>query len=287
MQLTMPQDHVVDLTPAACDCHFHVFAAHERVAVARYVPAYASSLDDWMLAARACSVTRGVIVQPSFLGTNNARMLAAIAQQPSLLRGVAVVASDVTGDELHALYAAGVRGVRLNLAGVSNDLATLRDISTQWWSALIDARLHLELHTDVGRAAALLPFVPRDMTVVLDHFAKPEKIAASDETVTTVRIRNASGASGASGEANAATFVTLSGAYRQSAANATHATDIASLWRDEIGVGRLLWGSDWPCTNHESAAKYPALFNALSEWLPNAADMRAVLSDNPTVVYWR
>jgi len=278
MQIAMTQENANQQSALACDCHFHVFNANESATDARYVPAYTSTLDDWASAARPCGVTRGVIVQPSFLGTDNSRMLAAIAQQPHALRGVAVVAPEVTVPELQALHAGGVRGVRLNLSGVRDDESAMRDIPTQWWSALIEADLHLELHTDVGRVATLLPHVPRDIVVVLDHFAKPELISGNDATVSAVRARNALGG---------ATYVTLGGAYRQSVPNASRCAEIAALWRDEVGIKRLLWGSDWPCTNHEHAANYVALFDALSAWLPDTGDRHVALSENANSIYWR
>lgn len=278
MQIAMTQENANQQSALACDCHFHVFNASEGAAGARYVPAYTSTLDDWASAARPCGVTRGVIVQPSFLGTDNSRMLAAIAQQPHALRGVAVVAPEVTVPELQALHASGVRGVRLNLSGVRDDVAAMRDISPQWWSALFEANLHLELHTDVGRVAALLPFVPRDITVVLDHFGKPELISSNDATITAVCARNALGG---------ATYVTLSGAYRQSVPNTPRCAEIATLWRDEVGIERLLWGSDWPCTNHEHAANYAALFDALRAWLPGTGERHAALTANANSIYWR
>jgi predicted TIM-barrel fold metal-dependent hydrolase len=212
------------------------------------------------------------------LGTDNSRMLAAIAQQPHALRGVAVVAPNVTVPELQALHAGGVRGVRLNLSGVRDDESAMRDIPSRWWSALIEANLHLELHTDVGRVATLLPNVPRDIVVVLDHFAKPESVSGNDTTVAAVRDRNALGH---------ATYVTLSGAYRQSLSNTSRCAEIAALWRGEVGIERLLWGSDWPCTNHEHAANYAALFDALSAWLPGTNDRYVALSENANSIYWR
>ena len=150
--------------------------------------------------------------------------------------------------------------------------------STPWWTALLAADMHLELHTDVGRVGALLPLVPSEIAVVLDHFAKPERIDGRDETVRVVCQRNHSGS---------ATYVTLSGPYRQASENRLRACELATLWRDELGVYQLLWGSDWPCTNFEGHADYAALHGALTNWLPSADDCLAVLSVNANRLYWR
>ena len=60
------------------DTHFHVFNAGLAVEGARYVPQYSAQLSDWMKQAQNVGVTRGVWVQPSFLGTDNSLMINAL-----------------------------------------------------------------------------------------------------------------------------------------------------------------------------------------------------------------
>jgi predicted TIM-barrel fold metal-dependent hydrolase len=258
--------------PTIVDCHFHVFQANVGEARARYVPRYEATLSDWRAAALSCGVRCGVVVQPSFLGTNHSQLLATLAAEPAALRGVAVIAPDATLAQLRALRAQGVRGARLNLAGVRDDVATLRGYSSTFWSDLRAADFHLELHADIGRVAALVPLIPREVPLVLDHFAKPETASARDATFRAVVARG-----------NA--YVTLSGGYRQAAG-----VDIAALaqcWRNEIGERALLWGSDWPCTNFESHASFPALRAALDDWLAHDADCARTLDENARALYWR
>jgi predicted TIM-barrel fold metal-dependent hydrolase len=264
--------------PPACDCHFHVFNANESAVDARYVPAYSATLQDWESRAQSAGVLRGVVVQPSFLGTDNLQLLHALAQRPQTLRGVAVLDSTVTAVALCELHDAGVRGVRLNLMGAQDDVGALRALPESWWSALMAADMHLELHSDIGRVATHLPMLPGDLTVVLDHFAKPERIDTQDDTVRAVAKRK---------HATGATWVTLSAAYRQAAANRQICKELASLWLQELGADQLLWGSDWPCTNFESEADYSALHSSLSTWLPDAGNYRAVLAGNAQRLYWR
>ena len=265
-----------------CDCHFHVFNAGGRAAEARYAPVYAASLADWEAQSSPSEVTRGVVVQPSFLDTDNSLLLTTLAQRPRALRGVAVVPASVTAAELQSLYAGGVRGIRLNLMGVADDVQTIRNLSVSWWSALITAGLHIELHAEIGRIASLLPIVPQSITTVLDHFAKPHNASLADETVQAVSARQRAGGD---------TYVTLSGAYRLGAVEVPpqkkFSEQLAGLWRDLLGRDRLLWGSDWPCTNHESDANYAALRATLNDWLPETDDRQAALQTNPQRLYWR
>lgn len=267
--------------PPTCDCHFHVFDAFGALGhspYARYVPQYSSTLGDWEACAHSARVSHGVVVQPSFLGADNQQLLQTLAQRPQTLRGVAVVASSVNEYELRAMHHAGVRGIRLNLMGAGDDVGALRALPTSWWSALVAADMHLELHADIGRIAALLPRVPHVATVVLDHFAKPDRVDLRDDTVRAVSHRSRSGG---------VTYVTLSGAYRQAAATRSLCGELASLWLGELGADQLLWGSDWPCTNFESQATYPALLDALRTWLPRASDWPNALAFNAQRLYWR
>ena len=59
----------------ATDCHFHVFEAGVGVAGSRYVPTYAAPLAQWQALAQAQAVERGVLVQTSFMGSDNRRDL--------------------------------------------------------------------------------------------------------------------------------------------------------------------------------------------------------------------
>src|SRR5688572_1807352 len=105
------------------DCHFHLFSAGEGQPGARYVPGYDATFEAWSAAASAAGVHRGVLVQPSFLGTDNSRLCAELEAHPESLRGVAVIAPDWTAERLSALHGRGVRGIRLNLAGASHDVS--------------------------------------------------------------------------------------------------------------------------------------------------------------------
>lgn len=267
--------------PPTCDCHFHVFDAFGALGhstAARYVPQYSSTLGDWEACAHSVGVSHGVVVQPSFLGADNQQLLQTLAQRPQTLRGVAVVGSRVTAHELRELHHAGVRGIRLNLMGAGDDVGALRALPTSWWTALMAADMHLELHADIGRIAALLPMVSNELTVVLDHFAKPSRVDQQDDTVRAVSHRTRSGG---------VTYVTLSAAYRQAEATGPLCAELASLWLGELGADQLLWGSDWPCTNFESHASYPVLLDALRAWLPRASDWPNALALNAQRLYWR
>lgn len=252
------------------DTHFHVFNAGEAVQGARYVPHYSAALADWVSQAQGVGVTRGVWVQPSFLGVDNSWMVRALNAHPDVLRGVAVVAAHTHPDELSALHASGVRGIRLNLAGVSHDIPEWTR-ADRVWQSLHDLGWHLEVHTDQGALPHVLAQLPTDMPLVVDHMAKPTQVRATDASIRALAQRMQ----------RSPTFIKLSGAYRLGGVDAA---SLAHIWLHELGVDALLWGSDWPCTNHEQLADYPALFASLQTWV-GAKHLAHVLMDNPERLY--
>lgn len=252
------------------DTHFHVFNAGVAVEGARYVPPYTAALQDWRALAQSVGVTGGVWVQPSFLGTDNRLMLQALEAYPDLLRGVAVVAPDTPPETLVTLHASGVRGIRLNLVGLAHDIPEWTR-AAQFWQCLHDLGWHLEVHTDPGALPHVLAQLPTDIPLVIDHMAKPSEACVRDATVKNLVQR----------ARHVPTHVKLSGAYRLGGVDAT---DLAQLWLHEIGPKALLWGSDWPCTNHEQLASYEQLFGSLAQWV-GSEHLDAILSHNPQRVY--
>jgi len=253
------------------DSHFHVFEAGIGQPGARYVPAYAAALAQWQSLAAAAGVTRGVVVQPSFLGTDNRQLLAALAAHPQTLRGIAVVSPGIALAELGRLDAAGVRGLRLNLAGRLADLDPWCRPQAPW-EALQALGWHLQLHTDAGALPGVLERLPQDLPLVVDHMAKPVAARADDPTVRALVQR----------ARRAPVHVKLSGAYRLGGVDAGA---LARLWVGELGPQAVVWGSDWPCTNHEDQADYGALRSALHDWVPPEV-AQAALADNALGLYW-
>ena len=255
------------------DTHAHVFSRDSpAVPGARYRPAYAATLEQWQSHWRAAGITRGVLVQPSFFGTDNREMLAALAAQPGKLRGVAVVSPSIEDAGIDRLHAAGVRAVRLNLHAV-DDFSPYR---AREWKRLFErvaARgWHLEAFVDPGRVPDLLAALEETaIAVVLDHFGNP---GATFDGVATFAAASRRARAGE-------VWVKLSAPYRLAARDIP---TLAVRWLDTLGPDRLVWGSDWPFTNHEDAGDYARLRAALAVWI-DAQSMGAVLWDNAARLY--
>ncbi len=230
------------------DTHFHVFDAGPATPSARYRPPYAADLMGWHARLAELGDLYGVVVQTSFLGTDNAALLAALQAMPGRLRGVAVVDPEVTDQELATLHGAGVRGIRLNLYG---DPDWQRIATAPWrglFSRVAGLGWHVELHTSNGDGAMVLAQLDAALgdagaPVVLDHFGRPGLAGPADaifDVATAVRARRQ-------------VWVKISAPYRLASPQDWHG--LAQRWRDVVGDDRLLWGSDWPWTNHEAPAR--------------------------------
>src|SRR4051794_25794742 len=111
-------ERVARTAVAAVDTHAHVFARGLALAAERrYAPGYDAPVAAYLAMLDRNGMSHGVLVQPSFLGTDNDYLVAALRAAPDRLRGVAVVAPEIELDELEALGRGGIAGVRLNLIG--------------------------------------------------------------------------------------------------------------------------------------------------------------------------
>jgi len=256
------------------DSHAHVFSATAGAAAgSRYRPAYAATLADWRSRWASAAITRGVVVQPSFFGTDNAEALAAVATDPQHLRAVAVVDPGFDAGALARLGSGGVRAIRLNLKSVADYAA----YATPGWRALFDRvhalGWHVEVYVDTGRLPEIAPaFRDSPVAVVFDHFGNPGAAPATqDATFAAVTALAQS----------RPVWTKLSGPYRLGGADPAA---LAERWIASVGERLLVWGSDWPWTNHESGNNYGRLRDSLDRWV-GAARARAIVWDNAARLY--
>lgn len=260
------------------DTHAHIFKHGLQLAHARrYAPDYEACLEDYLRMLEGHGLSHGVLVQPSFLGTNNSFMVDALRAYPTRLTGVAVVKPAASAGALAELAKAGVRGIRLNLIG-----AALPNFTAGHWPALLASVANLGWHVEVHRVARDLPVIigpllSAGVDIVVDHFGRPDPALGVDDPgfrylLSLGRSRRV--------------WVKLSGAYRNGDANspATGVTATAML-KGAFGVERLMWGSDWPHTQFECAVTYTSVRAQLDSWLPDPAERQVVLVDTPCQLF--
>lgn len=259
---------------AAVDTHAHVFErglplARQR----RYAPDHDALLDEYLALLEANDVRHGVLVQPSFLGTDNGYMLRALKAAAGRLRGVAVVDTQFADVQLRALAQAGVVGMRLNLMGLPDP-----DFAQAGWRTLLDRanalNWHVEVHAQAARLSTLLPaLLAQDCRVVVDHFGRPDR---SDD----LRHLLAHADTGR-------VWVKLSAPYRNwpQAECLAASREAARLLLAAYGADRLMWGSDWPHTEHRGRADFAASLAWVDGWLDDPADRQRVLSTTPLSLF--
>ena len=260
--------------PGATDSHAHVFKrglplAHAR----RYASDYDATPEDYIKQLDANGISRGVLVQPSFLGTDNSYMLGGLRQFSDRLRGIAVVEPTISRDGLRDLDKAGVVGIRLNLIGKS-DPPLDAEPWPQLLKALTDLDWQVEIQAEGHRWPALLaPLLKSGVKVVADHFGKPDPARGVDDPGFRHLLDQ-----GRSGRV----WVKLSGSYRNGAGLPAAAIP---LLRNAFGLERLVWGSDWPHTQFEKVADYAKVLAELGTWLPDENERRTVLVESPAKLF--
>lgn len=222
------------------DCHAHVYETTRTVSGARYLPKAPAPLASWLKKLEFHGLKGGVIVQVSFLGTDNSELCAALAKlDRSRFAGVAVVPLDVSDAELKRLVECGVRGVRWNLVrgAAIPDLNALR--VREFISKLRTHDLHLEVHLEGQRLAPhLAQLADHGVNLVVDHFGLPSDPSPElDPFIQALK--------GLQDRQNL--YLKLSARYRTDFDVTPH----LNLLNDLLSPNQTLWGSDWPHTQHE------------------------------------
>jgi predicted TIM-barrel fold metal-dependent hydrolase len=265
--------------PNATDCHFHIYDASFPIAPYATLKPPAASVDDLKALRQRLGITRGVLILPSTYGTDNSHYLALLPQLGSdRTRMVGVVNTSVTDAELHEMHAAGVRGIRFNLA--PSGATTLEMVEPL--SRRVDAMgWHCQINMPGAQIlAAQEVFLRLPGKLVFDHLAHvPEPEGVNSPVFTLMRRLLDKGN----------VWIKLSGAYADTKVGPPTYADSTAVAKAYVQAApqRLVWGSDWPHPT-EAADKKPddaVLFDLLAEWVPDEAMRRRVLVENPAELY--
>jgi len=230
------------------DTHAHVFHRELKLAPGRrYAPDYDAPLSLYLEQLDRNGMTNGVLVQPSFLGTDNSYLVDCLKQTNGRLRGIAVVDPGISSDELSALDKVGISGIRLNLVG-----QPLPDLAASEWKGLLAnvkaMGWQVEVQRNASDLALLAPqLLDHGVTVVLDHYALPDpRLGVTDPGFQSVLKLGAT----------RNVWIKISAPYRNGPAGESFAKEAYPLLRGAYGLDRLLWGSDWPHTQFEATQTY-------------------------------
>ncbi|RZJ96147.1 MAG: 2-pyrone-4,6-dicarboxylate hydrolase [Novosphingobium sp.] len=267
--------------PGAVDAHCHVFGPMAQFpfsAKAKYLPEDAGP--DKLFALRDhLGFSRNVIVQASCHGTDNAATLDAIAKSDGKARGVAVVDPAISEDELAALHAGGIRGVRFNfLKRLVDDAPKDRFLDV---ARRLPAGWHVVIYFEADILDELRPFIDAiPVPVVVDHMGRPEVTQGPDGADMKAFRRLLDSRHDIWFKATCPDRLDAAGAPWDAFADA-----VAPLVSDYSS--RVLWGTDWPHPNMEKAIPDDGhLVDMIPRIAPTPQLQHKLLVANPMTLYW-
>jgi 2-pyrone-4,6-dicarboxylate lactonase len=268
--------------PGAVDAHCHVFGPQAQFPFspkAKYLPQDAGP--DALFALRDhLGFARNVIVQASCHGTDNRATLNAIALSNGMARGVAVVDPDIGDDELDALHAGGIRGVRFNFlkrlvdnAPKDRFLDIARRIARLGW--------HVVVYFEADILEEMLPFLAAiPVPIIIDHMGRPDVRQGPDGADMSAFRRLL--------DSRDDIWTKVTCADRLDPAGPPYADFVRSVRPlVEDYADRVLWGTDWPHPNMESVLPDDGLLvDTIPEIAPTQELQFRLLVDNPMRLYW-
>ena len=269
--------------PGSVDAHCHVFGPAAQFPFApgrKYTPCDAGR--ERLFALRDhLGLARNVIVQATCHGNDNRALVDALRHSDGRARGVASVAKDVRDDDLHALHAAGVRGVRFNFLQRLADY-TPPDVLMSIAERVARLGWHVVVYFEAPDLPELRDFLASIPTiVVVDHMGRPDVSQPVDGEAFEGFVGLLREHDNVWSKVSCPERLSLTGppAY----------DDVVPFARRlvEAFPERVLWGTDWPHPNLRHHMPDDAwLVDMIPRIAPTAALRQKLLVDNPMRLYW-
>lgn len=266
----------------AVDAHCHVFGPSDKFPyspIRKYTPFDAPA--EKLFALRDhLGFDKNVLVQASCHGKNNEAMVDCLARSNGKARGVAIVDPAISDSELHALDAAGVRGVRFNFlkrlvdpTPKSEYLEIATRVAKMGW--------HTVVYFEAEEIDEIAPFLESIPTiVVIDHMGRPDIALGVDDPQFRRFVKLMAD--------NPNFWVKVSCPERLSVQGPPY-TDVAPFARTlvERFPDRVLWGTDWPHPNMKTHTPDDGLLvDRIAHIAPTKALQHRLLVENPMRLYW-
>lgn len=267
------------------------FSKFPQIASRSYTAGVAP-LDSLRALAKPAGVSRFVVVQPSFYGTDNSCLLEALSALGGNGRGVAMIDPAVATADLLDQYARlGVRGLRVNLYSKSlvRGSEPIEDLLRAAIESVPSAGWHVEIIAPASTLFSAARVIERSaIPIVIDHYGLPDNFvpqsAEGQRLLELVRLPHV--------------WVKLSAPYR--VGGDSLATKPPADWLiafAHAAPDRCVWGSDWPHTplsrDQQGAASavpyrkidYSRLFRDFIRALGDATASERILVTNPARLY--
>lgn len=256
------------------DGHAHVWHGPLKVILgARHHPHYDAPVDTYIGHLDRNGLAMGLLIQPSFLGTDNSIMLDAVRRHPGRLRAVVVIDPATPMERLIELGGQGVVGVRFNLIGLPLPDFVVEPLRS-FLKRLAELNWHVEIHRESRDLPELMPpLLAAGVRVAIDHYGRPDPKALAEDPGFRYLLTTA---------ASGRVWVKISAAYRNGGKKA--AMSLAPALLEHFQPDRLPWGSDWPHTQHESTT-YDSTLALFRESVPEES-IRALCLSNAIAELW-
>ena len=259
----------------ACDTHVHFYDGTFPVANAAVLRPPDASPTDYRHLQSTLATERVVVVQPTTYGLDNSCQLEAMATFGADARGVMVVDSDTSREELARLTELGVRGARFHmLAGGAGGWEMLEAVAARIAPFGWHVQLQLNGRELVDRVDTLLRL---PVGLVVDHigrFMPPVETASAAFAALLMLVEHGA-------------MVKLSAPYESSTVGPPDFEDVTQLADALVAraTDRLLWASNWPHPGQLTAPSAAELVALRDRWLPTDEIRQRVLVDNPAELY--
>lgn len=285
-----PSRPVFRAPPGAVDAHCHVFGPGERLPYAperKYTPCDASR--EQLFALRDhLGFERNVVVQATCHGADNRALVDALEGSNGMARGVATVRRSVTDEELRALDAAGVRGVRFNFVKRLVDF-TPKDELLEIAKRIAPLGWHIVVYFEAVDLPELWDFFTAlPTTVVVDHMGRPDVTKPVDGPEFELFVKLMREHENVWSKVSCPERLSVSGPPALNGERAAY-RDVVPFARRlvETFPDRVLWGTDWPHPNLKDHMPDDGLLvDFIPHIAPTAELQRKLLVDNPMRLYW-
>jgi 2-pyrone-4,6-dicarboxylate lactonase len=268
--------------PGACDTHLHVYGPSDRyplTAERNYTPDPSSTLDGYLDVHRALGLDRALIVTGSANGTNNQVTLDALARMGGRFKGLALLESAITEQELLHLKDAGMTGFRVK----ENGRGGLSFADTKAVSARVSGfDWHVEfLAQSTTEVVTAVPFLNSlALPYVFDHVGHAEPGANNHEREfreLLAVLKNEECA-----------WINLYSFYQLSESGPPRYADMLDVVGAVIEArpDHVIWGSNWPHAGISVPMPNDGdLLDFLLAATPDEIIRNSILADNPARLY--
>lgn len=278
------------LPVGAVDSHCHVFGPGHLFPYAperKYTPCDAAKEQLFALRDRL-GFERNVIVQATCHGADNRALADALTHSEGKARGVATVRRNVTDDELQALHAAGVRGVRFNFVKRLVDF-TPKDELMEIAQRIAKHDWHVVIYFEAVDLPELWDFFTALPTrVVVDHMGRPDVSKPVDGPEFELFVKLMREHPNIWSKVSCPERLSICGPRALDGEQHAY-RDVVPFARRlvEEFPDRVLWGTDWP---HPNLKEHMPDDGLLVDFIPHIAPtlelQRKLLVDNPLRLYW-